>query len=150
MRLYASADTPRDPPTVTDPKRSAGGWIPRMGKPRALPGWLAEEDLDYFVGEFRRAGFRGGVNYYRNFNRNWEITPELTGARIKIPVAFLAGEDDVVIRGAKADGLRASMSKGVADDLRDVTLIPGAGHWIQQEKPQETNAFILNFLNSVK
>ena len=150
LRLYASADTPRDPPTVTDPKRSAGGWIPRMGKPRALPGWLSEKDLDYFVGEFTRAGFRGGVNYYRNFNRNWEITPELANARIKIPVAFFAGEDDVVINGAKADGLRASMSKGVADDLRDVTLIPGAGHWIQQEKPQETNAFILNFLNSVK
>ena len=121
-----------------------------MGKPRALPSWLGEKDLDYFVGEFTHAGFRGGVNYYRNFNRNWEITPELTGARIKIPVAFFAGEDDVVIRGAKADALRASMSKGVADDLRDVTLIPGAGHWIQQEKPQETNAFILNFLKNVK
>lgn len=149
-RLYASSDTPRDPPTVTDPKRAAGGWIPRMGKPRALPSWLEERDLDYLVGEFTRAGFRGGVNYYRNFNRNWEITPELAGARIKMPVAFLAGEDDVVIRGAKADGLRASMSKGVADDLRDVTLVPGAGHWIQQEKPQETNAFILNFLKGVK
>lgn len=152
LRLYASAstDVSRDPPTVTDPKRSAGGWLPRMGLPRSLPGWLSEKDLDYFVGEFTRAGFRGGVNYYRNFNRNWEITPELTNARIKIPVAFIAGVDDVVIRGAKADALRASMSKGVADDLRDVVIVPGAGHWIQQEKPEETNAFILNFLKGVK
>jgi len=148
-RLYASPTTPRDPPTVTDPKRSAGGWIPRLGKPKELPSWLTAADLDYLVSEFSRAGFRGGVNYYRNMDRNWEITPQLTGARIKAPVGFLAGEEDIVIRGAKADALRASMSR-VADDLRGVTLVPGAGHWIQQEKPQETNAFILDFLAGLK
>jgi pimeloyl-ACP methyl ester carboxylesterase len=148
-RLYASPDTPRDPPTVTDPKRAAGGWIPRLGKPKELPAWLTQQDLDYIVSEFTEAGFRGGVNYYRNFNRNWEITPELTGARIKVPVAFLAGTDDVVIRGANETALRTQMAR-VADDLRAVKLIPGAGHWIQQEKPQETNAFILDFLAGLK
>ena len=148
-RLYASNDTPRDPPEVTDPKRSAGGWIPRMGKPKELPRWLAQKDLDYFVGQFQLSGFRGGVNYYRNFERNWQITPQLAGARIKMPVAFLAGEDDVVIRGAKEPALRTQMSR-VADDLREVKLVPGAGHWIQQEKQEETNAFILAFLASLK
>jgi pimeloyl-ACP methyl ester carboxylesterase len=148
-RLYASNDTPRDPPTVTDPKRSAGGWIPRLGKPKTLPLWLTQKDLDYFVGEFTEAGFRGGVNYYRNFDRNWEITPQLAGARIKVPVAFIAGVDDIVIRGAKEDALRTQMSR-VADDLRGVKLVPGAGHWIQQEKPQDTNAFILDFLAGLK
>jgi pimeloyl-ACP methyl ester carboxylesterase len=144
-RLYASPDTPRDPPTVTDPKRSAGGWIPRLGKPKELPPWLTQQDLDYIVSEFTEAGFRGGVNYYRNFNRNWEITPELTGARIKVPVAFLAGTDDIVIRGANETALRTQMTR-VADDLRAVKLIPNTGHWVQQERPQETNAFILDFL----
>ena len=148
-RLYASTDTPRDPPTVTDPKRSAGGWIPRLGKPKELPSWLTQADLDYLVSEFTEAGFRGGVNYYRNFDRNWEITPQLAGARIKVPVAFLAGTDDIVIRGAKEDALRTQMSR-VADDLRAVKLVPGAGHWIQQEKPQETNAFVLDFLAGLK
>jgi pimeloyl-ACP methyl ester carboxylesterase len=148
-RLYASTDTPRDPPTVTDPKRSAGGWIPRLGKPKELPPWLMQADLDYFVTEFSEAGFRGGVNYYRNFDRNWQITPQLAGARIKVPVAFIAGTDDIVIRGAKEDQLRTQMSR-VADDLRAVKLVPGAGHWIQQEKPQETNAFILDFLAGLK
>jgi pimeloyl-ACP methyl ester carboxylesterase len=148
-RLYASPDTPRDRPTVTDPKRSAGGWIPRLGKPTELPSWLTQQDLDYIVSEFTEAGFRGGVNYYRNFDRNWQITPQLSGARIKAPVAFLAGTDDVVIRGANEEALRTQMGR-VADDLRAVKLVPGAGHWIQQEKSQETNAFLLEFLAGLK
>ena len=85
----------------------------------------------------------------RNMDRNWEITPQLAGARIKVPVGFIAGEEDIVIRGAKADALRTGMTR-VADDLRGVTLVPGAGHWIQQEKPEETNAFILGFLSGLK
>jgi pimeloyl-ACP methyl ester carboxylesterase len=146
-RLYTSKDTPLDPPTVTDPKRVAGGWIPRLGKPKQLPAWLTQADLDYFVSQFQQAGFRGGVNYYRNFDRNWEITPQLTGAKIKVPVAFIAGEDDIVIRGAKEPALRTQMTR-VADDLRSVKLVPGAGHWVQQEKPEAVNNFVLDFLKT--
>lgn len=148
-RLYTSKDTPVDPPKVTDPKRSAGGWIPRLPTPKQLPSWLTQADLDYFVSEFTEAGFRGGVNYYRNFDRNWEITPQLTGARIKVPVGFIAGVDDIVIRGAKEDALRTQMTR-VADDLRAVKLVPNAGHWVQQEKPDDVNAFVLDFLKGLK
>jgi pimeloyl-ACP methyl ester carboxylesterase len=147
--LYTSPDTPLEPPLVTDPKRSAGGFIPRRGKPKELPPWLSQADLDYFVSEFEHAGFRGGVNYYRNFDRNWETTPQLEGARISVPVGFIAGEQDVVIRGAKEPALRAQMSR-VADDLRAIELVPGAGHWIQQEKPEETNRFVLELLASLR
>lgn len=147
-RLYASVDAPRDPPTITDPKRSAGGWIGRLGNPKARSPWFTEQDLDYIVGEFKEAGFRGGVNYYRNIGRNWEITPQLAGARIKVPVAFIAGEQDIVINGAKAEALKTMISR-VADDIRDVKLIPGAGHWIQQEKPDEVNTFVLDFLKGL-
>lgn len=148
-RLYLSPDSPREAPAVTDPKRAAGGWIPRLGAPKGLPAWLKQEELDYFVKEFTEAGFRGGVNYYRNLDRNWEITPELEGATISAPVAFLAGEKDIVIAGATKDQLTASMSK-TAKDLRSVTLIPGIGHWVQQEAPEETNAALLAFLAGLK
>jgi pimeloyl-ACP methyl ester carboxylesterase len=147
-RLYLSPDSPRQPPVITSPLRSAGGWIGRMGAPMGLPDWLKQEDLDYFVSQFRMAGFRGGVNYYRNFHRNWELTPQLTNAHVTVPTLFIAGEKDVVIGRATQGQLQGAMNR-VVDDLRDVILIPEAGHWIQQEKPEETNAAVLQFLKSL-
>jgi pimeloyl-ACP methyl ester carboxylesterase len=148
-RLYLSPDSPREPPKVTDPKRAAGGWTDRMGAPKGLPSWLTQQDLDYYVNEFKESGFRGGINFYRNFHRNWETTPQLANAKIAQPVTFIAGDKDGVIRGASAESLKASMSR-VATDLRGVTLIPGAGHWVQQESPKETNAALIQFLKSMK
>jgi pimeloyl-ACP methyl ester carboxylesterase len=146
-RLYLSPDSPREAPQLTDPKRAAGGWIPRLGAPKGLPSWLTQADLDYYVAEFKAAGFRGGINYYRNFHRNWETTPQLTGAKVNAPVLFIAGEKDVVIRGASADALTNSM-KNASPGLRGVKLFPDAGHWIQQERPQEVNEAIIDFLKS--
>lgn len=147
-RLYTTVGQPTEAPTVTDPKRAAGGWIPRLGAPKGLPDWLSQKDLDYYVAEFKRAGFRGGINYYRNMNRNWELTPQLTGAKISIPVRFLAGEKDIVIAGRTADQLTTAM-KTVATDFRGVTLYPGAGHWVQQERAKEVNAALIDFIKSV-
>ncbi|MBT8147995.1 MAG: alpha/beta hydrolase [Gammaproteobacteria bacterium] len=147
-RLYLSPDSPREAPEITDRHRSAGGWIPRLGAPQGLPDWLTQEDLDYYISQFEHAGFRGGVNYYRNFHRNWEITPQLDGARIDIPVLFIAGEQDVVIAGASREQLTGGMNR-VTNDLRDVVLLPEAGHWIQQELPEQTNRAILNFLKEL-
>lgn len=148
-RLYLSPDSPREAPQVRDRKRSAGGWIPRMGAPKALPPWLSQEDLDYYVKEFSEAGFRGGINYYRNFHRNWELTAQFANTTIKAPVTFIAGARDSVIGGRTAEQLQAGMEP-VVEDLRRVTLIPNAGHWVQQERPEETNAAMLEFLESVK
>lgn len=147
-RLYLSPDSPREDPTVLDPKRSAGGWIPRLGAAKGLPDWLKAEDLDYYVSQFEESGFRGGVNYYRNFHRNWEITEHLQDAKIEVPTLFVAGQKDMVIRGATADALKGMMG-GAIPDLRDVVIVPEMGHWIQQEDPDVTNAAMLEFLKSL-
>ncbi|MDP6377177.1 MAG: alpha/beta hydrolase [Pseudomonadales bacterium] len=147
-RIYLSPDSPREEPEITDPKRSAGGFVPRLGAPRGLPGWLTQEDLDYYVVQFEHAGFRGGVNYYRNIGRNWEITADLGSPHITVPTLFIAGEFDIVIAGADVSALKARMSP-VVDDLREVILIPGVGHWVQQEAAEETNTALLGFLASL-
>jgi pimeloyl-ACP methyl ester carboxylesterase len=83
--LFSSPDTPRHAPVITDQHKDAGGWIGRWGMPKALPQWLSDEDLEYYVGEFSRAGFRGGLNYYRNFDRNHELMENVD------PVVKIAG-----------------------------------------------------------
>ena len=146
--LGIAANSETLPPIVTDPLRSAGGWIDRLGAPIRLPDWLTENDLNYIVSQFEKAGFRGGVNYYRNFHRNWEITEHLTDAKIGIPTLFIAGEEDFVIGGATKEQLTVSMGR-VVEDLRDVVLVPNTGHWVQQEAALETTAAMLDFLNGL-
>jgi len=147
-RLYLSPDSPRAKPEVTDPLMSAGGWIPRLGAAIELPAWLSQAELDYYVAQFTECGFRGGVNYYRNFQRNWEITSQLAEAKIEIPTLFLAGAKDNVILGADAESLRKLMAPALSD-LREVVIVPEMGHWIQQEDAATTNKVVLNFLDSL-
>lgn len=146
--LYLSPNSPRHAPLITDKKRSAGGWIGRLGAPVSLPSWLSQEDLDYVVGQFKESGFRGGMNYYRNFHRNWEITEHLQDVKVSVPTLFIAGSEDMVIAHASEGQLNGAMSK-IAEDFRGVVLIPGIGHWLQQEAPNETNQAMLEFLESL-
>ncbi len=147
-RLYLSPDSPREPKLINDPKASAGGWIGRLGAAKGLPAWLRQQDLDYVVGEFQRAGFRGGVNYYRNFQRNWELTKGVGSDTITMPTLFIAGSEDMVIAHASAERLGGAMSK-IASDFRGVKLFPGIGHWVQQEAPEATNAALIEFLGQL-
>jgi len=150
-RLYTSRSpgTPTEEPEVTDPRASAGGWIKRLGKPIRLPDWLTEEDLDYYTSEFERAGFRGGINYYRNGARNWDLTTQLAGEKIQQPALFLAGDLDIVNRGASREQISERMAPNFTN-LQDVILLPGIGHRVQQQAPQETNRILLEFLNGVR
>jgi pimeloyl-ACP methyl ester carboxylesterase len=115
-------------------------------EPDVLPAWLTGHDIDYFTQEFERTGFRGGLNWYRNIDRMWELTPFLSGARLRQPALFVAGEvDAVIMMYAQAfNALEASVP-----DLRKKVLLPGAGHWIQQERPAEVNQLLIEFLTGL-
>jgi pimeloyl-ACP methyl ester carboxylesterase len=107
-----------------------------------LPGrpLLRPEDLDVYVRTFERTGFTGGINWYRNMDRNWETTPQLANARIEVPALMVTAEHDPVLRPELADAMR-----GLVPDL-EVHMIAGCGHWTQQEKPAELNALLIDWL----
>ncbi len=114
--------------------------------PEKLPAWLTEADLDFFAGEFRRAGFRGGINWYRNIDRNWELTAFLAGAKLRQPSIFAAGEHDCVL-AMLPDAVKIADSS--MPGCRKKVVLPGAGHWIQQERPRETNELLVEFAKSL-
>jgi pimeloyl-ACP methyl ester carboxylesterase len=116
--------------------------------PAVLPGWITEQDIDYYVSQFEMSGFRGPLNRYRNQERDWERLTALSGARITRPACFIAGSRDSVLRFVPNVDLVENMKRWI-NDLRVCQVIDGAGHWIQQERPAEVNALLLRFLASL-
>jgi epoxide hydrolase A/B len=114
--------------------------------PERLPAWLGEDDLDFYAAEFTRSGMRGPLNYYRNHDLTWRLT-EAAPDTIGQPAMFVAGAKDGVILMA-ADAL-AQLPQRVPNLLIN-ELLPGIGHWTQQEAPQEVNAALLRFLAQVR
>jgi len=114
--------------------------------PDKLPPWLSVEDMDFFTGEFERTGFRGGLNWYRNIDRNWELTPFLSEARLRQPALFIAGEADGVITMYRRAFERLEQN---VPRLKQKVLLPGAGHWIQQERPAEVNKLLITFMKGL-
>ncbi|MDN5858541.1 MAG: alpha/beta hydrolase [Pseudonocardia sp.] len=125
-----------------------GGFLASAPEPDRLPEWLTEEDLDAYTAVFAAGGFTGGLNWYRNLDRNWELTAPWRDARVTPPARYLAGEHDLVVGGRSAEQLAAGMGDTVAD-LRGVTLLRGCGHWTQQERPDEVNSALLEFAASL-
>jgi pimeloyl-ACP methyl ester carboxylesterase len=151
--LYsASGDRPR---AATGAPRSDVGMVPRQGgflsqmiDPESLPAWLTEADVNVYAGEFARTGFRGGLNWYRNIDRNWELLAPFAGARIPVPALYVAGDRDLVVAFRGMDQLLPNLRTFVPN-LRRTLMLPGCGHWTQQERPAEVNAAILEFLKSL-
>lgn len=121
------------------------GFIDRLPEPDRLPDWLSQDELDHYISEFSRTGFTGGLNWYRNFDRNWETTPELADAKITVPALFIGGTADPVLTFTRAD--RAA--ELITGPYRQV-MIEDAGHWLQQERPDEVNTALLDFLNGLE
>jgi pimeloyl-ACP methyl ester carboxylesterase len=125
---------------VPDGQRFFDGWI----SPDELPAWLSERDVATYVEEFAESGFVGPLNWYRNIDRNWALTAPWEGAQITSPALFLAGDRDLVMSWYDASTLEASL-RALVPNLRRFELVPGAGHWIQQERPERTNAALVEF-----
>ena len=109
------------------------------------PEWISEDELAVYVQTFTRTGFTGGLNWYRNIDRNWELTEPVGERRVEQPSLFLTGEVDVVRQFMPAQAM-----DGWLTDMRANVVVPGAGHWVQQEQPEAVNAALLSFLDEVK
>ncbi|MGB0113637.1 MAG: alpha/beta hydrolase [Ilumatobacteraceae bacterium] len=118
------------------------GFVDRMPEPAGLPDWLRQDELDHYTAEFTRTGFTGGINWYRNFDRNWERTPQLDGARVTMPSLFIGGGADPVLVMSPPSTGHAQL-----DDHRGDVIVEGAGHWVQQEAADEVNRALLDFLS---
>jgi pimeloyl-ACP methyl ester carboxylesterase len=126
---------------VTEGKGFLGNIPPVL----TLPDWLSEADIAYFADAYQKSGFRGGLNWYRNLDRNWDLTAPWQGAQIHQPSLFIAGSRDSVITGL-IGAKRVTELDRVLPNLRQKLIIEGAGHWVQQERPDEVNAALIAFL----
>lgn len=125
-----------------------GGWLGSQRSLSSLPNWISEKDIDFYSGEFERTGFRGGMNWYRNIDRNWELMAPWSGAKVTVPALYMAGDRDLVVKFPGMDQLIANLKQFVPK-LQNTIILPDCGHWTQQEKPDEVNSALLAFLKSL-
>ncbi|MFF7136865.1 alpha/beta fold hydrolase [Streptomyces sp. NPDC008196] len=131
---------------VTDPDR---GWLADMPDPEVLPAWLTEADLDELAGSYAK-GFTGALNWYRNLDRNWELTAPWHGARVTPPALYVYGDRDLVPAFPGTPELIEALPRLMPNLVRDPVLLPGCGHWTQQERPDEVNAALVEFLTGLR
>ena len=132
-------DAPREERFRPIPR--GGRFIDSFAPPAELPPWFTQDDLAVYANAFRESGFRGGLNWYRNVNRNWEQSADLAGAVVEQPALFVTGSRDPARNPAAIDRL-----PDVVRDLLVFTIIDGCGHWTQQERPGEVTELLLSFL----
>jgi pimeloyl-ACP methyl ester carboxylesterase len=129
--------------TLTTSRVWTSQWAQEQEEPRR-PAWLSEQELAVYVEAFERTGFTGGLNWYRNIDRNWRELEPYGERHVTQPAMFLTGEKDPVRLFSPAEAM-----DGWIDDLRRVDVVDGAGHWVQQQAPEAVNAALLEFLAEV-
>lgn len=144
--LYAaSGDGPVGGIPVVPP---GGGFLDICPEPKVLPGWLTEDDIDVFVAEFAESGFTRPLNWYRNLDLSWELMAAWKHARLTVPALYLAGDRDLVVNFSGGPAMLAGL-KDVAPGLRAARLLPGCGHWTQQERPEEVSEAMIGFIEGL-
>jgi pimeloyl-ACP methyl ester carboxylesterase len=122
-----------------------GGLLSRVPEAPPLPAWLTETDVDFYTNEFTRSGFRGGLNWYRNIDRNWELLAPFDGVPVRVPALYIAGDRDPVVKFPGMDRHIADLRKFVPQ-LRGAIMLPGCGRITQEERAAEVNAAMIDFL----
>jgi pimeloyl-ACP methyl ester carboxylesterase len=125
-----------------------GGLLDRMIDPASMPKWLTDADIDFYVQQFTRTGFAGGLNWYRNHDLSWEMLAPFAGARVTVPALYVAGDRDLVVAFRGMDQLIANLAHFVPQ-LRSKIILPGCGHWTQQERASEVNNAMIEFLRQL-
>lgn len=131
---------------VADP---AHGWLADMTDPEVLPDWLTEQDLDELTESYAK-GFTGALNWYRNLDRNWELTAAWHGAAVSPPALYMYGDRDLVPAFPGTPELIAMLPELMPNLRREPIMLPGCGHWTQQERPEEVNAALIEFLTELR
>ena len=144
--LYsASGDAPQRGELRQPVVPEGGGLLDILAEPAALPSWLTQADLDFYVAEFERTGFTGGLNWYRAIDLSWELMAPWQGAPVSPPALYVAGDRDLVV---SFPGMKEYIPtlKMFVPRLTRTVMLPGCGHWTQQERPSEVNAAMIEFL----
>ncbi|WP_167473347.1 alpha/beta fold hydrolase [Nocardia arthritidis] len=119
-----------------------GNWTRAWARSGAMPprpDWLSEEELAAAVLDFTRTGFSGGLSYYRNFDRNWQLSARFADQKVLMPALFITGTEDIVRTFMPTEPMRIWVP-----NLQMITL-DGAGHFIQQERPEQVNRALIDF-----
>ena len=143
--LAASGDAPKGAGFALVPPE---GLLANAPRPAVQPDWLPQAELAAMAADFRRAGFRGGLNWYRNMDRNRDLLSAWRGQPIRQPSLFVAGAKDAVIRFPGSAGAMDAFAQTLPG-LRGSVLVEGAGHWVQQERPDAVNAALLEFFRGL-
>lgn len=125
-----------------------GGLFGGRPTPASLPNWLTEADIDFYVREFARTGFRGGLNWYRNIDRNWELLAPYEGAKVTVPALYMVGDRDLISALPGMERAVANLADNVPQLRGKLTLADG-GHWVQQERASEVNTAMIDFLRGL-
>ncbi|MEU2915358.1 alpha/beta fold hydrolase [Streptomyces massasporeus] len=148
--LYsASGDAPdagRPEQALVDLER---GWLTDAPDPEVLAEWLTEDDLDVLTESFA-PGFTGALNWYRNLDRNWELTAPWQGAVVSPPALYVYGDRDLVPAIPGTPELIERLPELLPDLRRGPLVLPGCGHWTQQERPAEVNEALIGFLTELR
>lgn len=139
-----------DAPDGSWPQKPHGStMLEGMMDPGVFPAWLSDADLDYYVAEFEGSGFRGPISRYRNHETDFAWLQQFKGRKLEMPTLLIGGDRDPAFNGFGRIADPSAMMRQHVTDLRGAHVLPGIGHWTQQEAPAEVNRLLVDWLKGL-